>query len=152
MEPKKFRNSFGMHFGSAKTVAARCFMRRCHWRRVGSRATADEGNKTMDQERFLLLVLFTPSVKVTVTCNKGNNAQTAVDFNFSFFAGPFSALLLCLGLLFFPSSSSGRSGGCGRNVGGRSCECRRWGKGQRWVCGRPKVGVGWEVLVDAGLC
>jgi hypothetical protein len=127
-------------------------MRRCHWRRVGSRATADEGNKTMDQERFLLLGLFTPSVKVTVTCNKGNNAQTAVDFNFSFFAGPFSALLLCLGLLFFPSSSSGRSGGCGRNVGGRSCECRRWGKGQRWVCGRPKVGVGWEVLVDAGLC
>jgi hypothetical protein len=38
---------------------------------VGSRVTADEGNKTMDRERLLLLYLSTLSVKVTVTCNKG---------------------------------------------------------------------------------
>jgi hypothetical protein len=38
---------------------------------MGSHVTADEGSKTMDRERLLLLYLPTLSVKVTVTCNKG---------------------------------------------------------------------------------
>jgi hypothetical protein len=46
MEPKKFRNSYGMHSGSAGTVAVRCSTRHRHWWRVGSRAAADEDNKT----------------------------------------------------------------------------------------------------------
>jgi hypothetical protein len=41
--------------------------------------------KSMDRERLLLLCLPTLSVRTTITCNKGNNAQTIVDFNFSFF-------------------------------------------------------------------
>jgi hypothetical protein len=41
---------------------------------MGSRAATNEGNKTVDRERFFLLDLLTPSVKVIVTCNKGNNA------------------------------------------------------------------------------
>ena len=46
MEPKKLRNSFGMHSGSARTVAACCSTRPRHWRRVGSSAATDEDNKT----------------------------------------------------------------------------------------------------------
>jgi hypothetical protein len=40
--------------------------------------------KSMDRERLLLLCLPTLSVRTTITCKKGNNAQTIVDFNFSF--------------------------------------------------------------------
>jgi hypothetical protein len=39
--------------------------------------------------------------RVTATCNKGNNAQTTIDFKFSFCPDPFSGLLLCSGLLSF---------------------------------------------------
>jgi hypothetical protein len=65
---------------------------------VGSRATVNEGSKPVDRGRLLLLYLPTLSVRTTVTCNKGNNAQTTVDFSFIFSS---SDLVLSLQLLFF---------------------------------------------------
>jgi len=121
MNPKKFRNSTGKLSETAETVAARCSTRHRH-----PRAAADEGSKTDGSGTSSSSLSSYAVVRATVTCNKGNNAQTVVDFNFSFCAGPFSGLLLCSGLLFFPSSSSSRFGSCGRSVGGRSCGCRRW--------------------------
>jgi hypothetical protein len=67
------------------------FTRRRHWRRVGSRAAADEGNKTVDRKPLLLLCLPTTSIKVTATCNKEKNTQL-VDFRL---------LFLCFSDLFF---------------------------------------------------
>ena len=139
MNPKKFRNSTGKLSETAETVAARCST--CHRH---PRAAADEGSKTDGSGTSSSSLSSYAVVRATVTCNKGNNAQTVVDFNFSFCAGPFSGLLLCSGLLFFPSSLSSRFGSCGRSVGGWSCRCRRWGKGQWWVCGhcwREKAGI-----------
>jgi hypothetical protein len=126
MNPQKFRNSAGKPSETAETVAARCSTRHCHWRRVGSRAAADEGKKSVDRERLLLLYLPTPSVRVTTTCNKGKNAQTTVDFYFSFFFRSVLGLLsFVFGSLFFPSSGGG-SDGC-RSSGGHSrgwiCQC-----------------------------
>jgi hypothetical protein len=82
-----------------------------------------KATKPVDQEPFFLLCLPTLAVRVIVTCNKGKNTQTIVDFNFfSFCPDMFSDLFLCSSLLFFPSSSSGRSSGCARSAGGRSME------------------------------
>jgi len=131
MNPKKFRNYVEKPSETAETAAALCSTRHRHWQRVGSRADADEGNKTGRSGTYSLLCLPTLSVRTTITCNKGNNAQTSIDFNFSFYVGSFSGLLLCSGLLFFPSSSNGRSGGYGRSVGSWSCGFHRWGKGQQ---------------------
>ena len=115
MNPKKFRNSAGKPSETAETVAACCSTRHHHWWRMGSHATADKGNKTVDRERLLLLCLPTLSVKVTATCNKEKNAQT-VDFRFLFLC--FSDLSLSFQIhfttdpslvsVFLPFASGGR--------------------------------------------
>jgi hypothetical protein len=125
MNPQKFRNSAGKPSKTAKTEAARCSTR--HWWHVGSRAAANEGKKSVDRERLLLLLcLPTPSVRVTTTCNKGKNTQAAVDFYFSFFFRSLLNLLSSIfGSLFFPSSGGG-SDGCRSSGGhsrGRICQC-----------------------------
>jgi hypothetical protein len=125
MNPKKFRNSTGKLSETAETVPARCSTPHHH-----PRAAADEGSK-IDGSGTSSSSLSSYAVDEGHRhLQQGKNAQTVVDFNFSFCAGPFSGLLLCSGLLFFPSSSSSIFGGCGRSVGGRSYGCRRWGKGQ----------------------
>ena len=67
--------------------------------------------KPMDRECLLLLCLPTPSVRVIATCNKGRNAQIAIDFFFQICFSPFSffgstslrvnLLWVCLLLLCF---------------------------------------------------
>jgi hypothetical protein len=63
--------------------------------------------KLVDRERLLLICLPTLSVRTTVTCNKGNNAQTAVDFNFIFLlgSGSFSTAPFSFRFPFFSVSS-----------------------------------------------
>jgi hypothetical protein len=81
---------------------------------VGSHAAADEGNKTVERKRLVLLCLPTPSVKVTTTCNKEKNAQT-VNFRFLFlcFSDPFLSFQIrftvdpSLVFIFFSFASSG---------------------------------------------
>ena len=68
------------------------------WAREQQRAAADKDSKPVDRGCLLLLFLPTLSVRTTVTCNKGNNAQTTVDFSFIFSS---SDLVLSLQLLFF---------------------------------------------------
>jgi hypothetical protein len=55
MNPKKFKNSVRKPSETAETVAAHFSTCHRYWRRVGSRAATNEGNKTMDHERLLLL-------------------------------------------------------------------------------------------------
>jgi len=45
-EPQKSRNSVRKPSELAKTVVVRCSTSHRHWQCVGSRAVADEGNKT----------------------------------------------------------------------------------------------------------
>ena len=72
--------------GVVWTVVARCSMRLRHWRRVGSRAAADEDRKPVDRERLLLLFPSLPAVRDTTTCN--NRKRTTQSILVLFFLDP----------------------------------------------------------------
>jgi len=70
-------------------------------RRVVSRAAADGGQKSVDQERLLLPCLPPPAVRVTVTCKSKKNTHKAIGFSCSLF------FLFCSRVLLPDLSRSG---------------------------------------------
>ena len=111
MEPKKFRNSYGMHSGSAETVAVRCSTRHRHWWRVGSRAAADEDNKTGGSGMSSSSLSSYAGGEGHRTCNnkKTHKQQSILIFlSFSDLLSvlPFSDLFLLQSPSFFVSPSS----------------------------------------------
>jgi hypothetical protein len=112
------------------------------WAREQQRAAADKDSKPVDRGCLLLLFLPTLSVRTTVTCNKGNNAQTTVDFKFSFCPYPFSGLVCCSFLLLQVAdlAAEERDDVCGG------------GAGERWRTDLAVAGFGllfWSLLLEA---
>jgi len=102
--------------GVVWTVVARCSTRLRHWRRVGSRAAADEDRKPVDRERLLLPCLPSPAVHLPITCKA---TQQHKQFPVLPFFRSASASLLPLDFLLFPSFS-------GANAAVACCHLDGW--------------------------
>jgi len=138
----------------AGTVAARCSTRHRHWRRVGSRAAAQNAGKSRGQSQ---LPLFFPSslpVRSNVTCKEEKNASKVsvlppfqICFYFCFLS-VFLSFFFWFPLLCVAADDWEAAGGCASVVSGR----RNWRRKEcwliasfgwkwRWICGRRRVGA-----------
>jgi hypothetical protein len=118
-------------------VAARCSTRHRLWLKVA---------EPVDRGRLPLLCLPTPAVKVTDTCNKGNNAQQQLILVFVFlFCSADLHLSSQLGFFSFPLCSLFQTAD-GVTIGLLAfgfcplCSCR-W-TALLWLVCRQKLGVG----------